>query len=259
MKKRLSAQLPCAVFFDSGIGGLNLLCACAKKMPAIRYIYCADNANVPYGNKSDEEIYRLTREALGGIEKLNPRALVIACNTVTARCIDRLRETYPFPVVGIQPAIKQAAAIGGRCLVLATASTVNSRAFASLCSRFKEVEPIIYACKDLAGYIENNIENLPEKLPAGLLPEVEADSVVLGCTHYVYVKKQIKSFYNRPVFDGISGTANHFVKIIGMTDHFRDFFGNNDHKSDFAVDLTFLRGNIDKNGRIFDDIYYNNE
>lgn len=241
-----------AVFvFDSGIGGLNLLCECALRVSGVRYYYVSDNANVPYGNKSADEIYRLTLQALDGIQKYNPAALVVACNTVTARCIDRLREKYGFPVIGIQPAVKQAAAVGGRCLVLATEATVESKAFSSLLSRFGDTEFVVDGCKDLARYIESNIFNLPQKLPSGLLPDEKVDSVVLGCTHYVYIERQIAEHYSCPVFDGIAGTADHFAEILGIVDHFDTFSGKTDHCALKQLKINFLVGDMVKNKQIF--------
>ncbi len=207
------------VVFDSGIGGLNLLCACAARVPDAHYYYIADTENVPYGNRPHEEIMRLTLSALDGIEELEPAALVVACNTVTANCIDELRHMYSFPVVGIQPAVKQAARCGGRCLVLATKSTIASPSFINLVNRFAPADTTAVGCEQLAAYVEQNVLSLPEELPDGLLPDVRADSVVLGCTHYAFVKRQIESKYNCPVFDGTEGTAAHFLEIMGIADH----------------------------------------
>ena len=241
----------CAVFFDSGIGGLNLLYQCVKRLPGLKYYYIADNYNVPYGNKSADEIYSLVSNALSGIERLKPLALVVACNTVTAQCIAEFRNRYDFPVIGIQPAVKQAAEVGGRCVVLATSSTVNSKAFENLAARFPNIDMRVHECKTLAAFVEDNIFNLPKRLPLGLLPEENADSVVLGCTHYVYVKRQIEERYKCPVFDGISGTADHFAKIVGMADHNYAFLGKNDHLHYGKPKIVFLGGNIDKNSAIF--------
>lgn len=246
------------VVFDSGIGGLNLLYECVVRVPDLNYYYISDNANVPYGNKSAEEVFRLTRESLKDIERLNPAALVVACNTVTALCIDRLRASYGFPVFGIQPAIKQAANHGGRCLILATEATVRSASFKNLVARFGNQQTSVHACKTLAAYIEENVLNLPDELPANLLPPKCADSVVLGCTHYSYIKKQIERRYKCPVYDGMAGTADHFAQILGMNDHRQSFLGVADHLANFKLNLTFLSGNTNRNRLIFDNILKTN-
>lgn len=216
----MERQSTSVVVFDSGIGGLNLLNACAARVPHAHYYYISDSAHVPYGNRPPEEIMRLTLSALKGIEELNPAALVVACNTVTATCIDELRRRFAFPVVGIQPAVKPAAAIGGKCLVLATNATVKSPSFLNLVNRFAPAGTEVVGCEGLADYVEKNVLSLPDRLPEDLLPDVRADSVVLGCTHYAFVKSQISRKYGCPVFDGIEGTASHFSEIVGIADHF---------------------------------------
>ena len=261
METQIKRRNGVAVVFDSGIGGLNLLNACVQRVPDIDYIFISDNKNVPYGNRSGEQIFTLVRSVLDGVEELNPAALVVACNTVTAQCIEDLRAHYSFPVVGIQPAVKQAARIGGKCLVLATRATVKSASFTNLVTSRLPPEMqknlAVVGCGELAGYVEKNIFSLPQTLPKGLLPDVKADSVVLGCTHYVFVKKQIESFYNCPVFDGIEGTANHFAEIIGTSDHFCPHLGKTDHQSVVKSNITFLRGDIAKNKAIFENLFAN--
>ncbi|MGN0805224.1 MAG: glutamate racemase [Candidatus Coproplasma sp.] len=257
MERGKSFARKCAVVFDSGIGGLNLLYECAKRTPSVHFYYVSDNANVPYGNRSKEELLSLTYNALKGIENLRPLALVVACNTVTANCIESLRSDFSFPVVGIQPAIKQAVEVGGRCVVLATEATVKSVALKKLAERYgNNIYPI--ACKDLASYIEKNILDLPPILPQGLLPNVCADSVVLGCTHYSFVKKQIESFYRCPVFDGTGATADHFAKIIGTNNHFSPHLGIVDHKAIKKFKITFDGGNSVLNSQIFKIIFKTN-
>ena len=250
MVKQSQGSSDVIVVFDSGVGGLNLLAQCVKLMPEKDYYYISDNQNVPYGNRPADEVLRLVLAALDGIESLNPQALVIACNTATALCIDNLRARFSFPVVGIQPAIKQASKVGGRCLVLATEGTVHSSSFFSLAARFPDLETVVVGCKSLASYIEENIFNLPAVLPDGLLPNVKADSVVLGCTHYSYVAQQISEFYSCPVFDGIVGTANRCSEICGMSDHQLPRAGVFDHICYNKLKITFLRGNNKKNEQI---------
>lgn len=246
-----------AVFFDSGIGGLNLLHSCAMRAPEIHYYYISDNAHVPYGNKSADEICGMTFDALKGIEALNPSALVIACNTVTADCINKIRERFAFPVIGIQPAIKQAAVVGGTCLVLATEATIASNAFKNLAERFPELRLIIHASKELASFVEENVFALPDKLPESLLPDVKVDSVVLGCTHYAYVKKQIEDKYKCVIFDGIIGTARRFCKIVGTDDHECPPTGTNDHLPHNKLKITFIGQNKQKDKEVFEKILHN--
>ncbi len=238
--------------FDSGIGGLNLLKECVLHLPTVDFYYLADNFNVPYGAKKKEEIFSLVKSKLDIAANEGISAAVIACNTATANCIEELREIYPFPIVGIQPAVKPAVQLGGKCLVLVTAATAASLSFNRLLSRFDNKNIIVHQCVGLADYIEENLFNLGEELPKELLPDVKADSVVLGCTHYVYIKDIVQKRYNCPVFDGIAGTADHLREILGMTDHLRGNSGIYDHQSDKRLKVTFLGGDIVKNKRIFD-------
>jgi glutamate racemase len=247
MEKQVKQTDAPVCVFDSGIGGLNLLAECVRLLPWQDFVYVADNYNVPYGNLPTSHILSLARAAFDKINSLNPSAAVVACNTVTAQCIQTLREEYAFPIVGIQPAVKQAAKLGGKCLVLATQATIDSSPFNRLKENYLSGDAIIYPCRDLADYIENNIFSLPDILPETLLPSFnhfKPDSVVLGCTHYCFVKKQIQKKYKCEVFDGILGTANHLVKILGNVNHNNKNIGK----------INFICGNYSKNKQIYYEV-----
>ena len=237
--KKVSNPIVCV--FDSGIGGLWLLYECVKKLPKVDFIYFSDNENVPYGSLAQDKLIELTDSIFSEISKFDPAAAVVACNTVTARCIDHLRAEYAFEIVGIQPAVKPATAVGNKCLVLATPSTAESKSLHTLIEKFGKGKVDTVACPDLAQYIENNYENIDEEYVKNRLPQVECDSVVLGCTHYIYIKEIVKSFYNCPVFDGIEGTADNLAGKLGK----------NDHSEPRAQKIVFKGGNADKNQEIF--------
>ena len=240
--------------FDSGIGGLNLLKECSKALPDADFYYLADNYNVPYGSKSREEIARLVKEKLALLSGVELSAAVIACNTATANCIDELRAEYAFPIIGIQPALKPASQYGGKCLVLATCATVNSRSFKELLASAESngnARFIVHPCEGLAEYVENNLFNVDEGLLRGMLPKAEVDSVVLGCTHYAFIKDVVKAIYNCEIFDGIAGTTAQLLKIIGMSAHICAQNGTDDHKALKKPNITFLGGDFSKNAQIF--------
>ena len=239
--------------FDSGIGGLNLLKECSKALPDVTFYYLADNFNVPYGQKNKEEILTLVKQKFLCLAGVRLSAAVIACNTATANCISELRALFPFPVIGIQPAVKPAAQFGGRCLVLATPSTTKSQSFKDLLDRYKneKTQFTVYPCEGLAEYVEKNALDLSAGIPRGMLPEMEVDSVVLGCTHYVFLKDAIKRAYNCAVFDGIAGTAAHLCDILGIGDHFKENSGIFDHYDENKPNITFLGGDNIKNARIY--------
>lgn len=238
MEKNINPEV---CFFDSGIGGLSLLYECVCRLPRVNFTYFADNFRVPYGALPHEELIQISDEKFTEISTLNPAAAVVACNTLTAQCIDFLRKKYSFEIIGIQPAIKPAAATGGKCLVLATPSTAGSQSIKQLAERYGGGRCEIISCPDLAQYIEQNIENLSDCGIINLLPKVKADSVVLGCTHYVFAKEIIKNYYNCPVFDGIEGTAVHLCDKLGISDH----------HAPRAQKIVFCGGDSSKNRRIF--------
>ena len=126
-------------FFDSGVGGLTVLSACLEKLSASGVfrpvLYYGDNARAPYGGREEGEIAAFAEEAFSLFDDLRVSAAVIACNTVTAVCAERLRRKYPFPVVGAEPAVRPAARAGGEIFVLVTPATAKSVRLLSLCAR----------------------------------------------------------------------------------------------------------------------------
>ncbi len=197
-------------FFDSGIGGLTVLNECRKGIRNEIFYYYGDNAHTPYGNLSEENILSYVEQAFAHFCALQVKAVVLACNTATAVCVEYLRKKYPFPIIGAEPALFPAAKKGGRVSVLSTCATASSARFARLLSRAKTCFPSVcfstIPCPRLAGEIERRIgESSYDFSP--LFPRAEGDAIVLGCTHYIYVKNQIENFYKRPVFDGNFGIA----------------------------------------------------
>lgn len=231
-------------FFDSGIGGLTLLYECARKLPAdTKIYYFADNFNVPYGSLSDEELNAKTDAIFKEIASLDPTAVVIACNTVTAKCAERLRCKYSFPIVGIQPAVKQAVKGGNSCAVLCTPATAESESLKTLVENYGKGRCQVVACPCLARYIEENIFNLDENELFSLLPDISADAVVLGCTHYAFAQKIIEKRYHKPIFNGYEGTANRLLSVLGKN--------CKDNSSFEAPQIAFCGGDEEKNKNVF--------
>lgn len=228
--------------FDSGIGGINVLRGCVAALPWVDFVYFADNSHVPYGGLGADELHSRVNEIFDRIAALSPAAAVVACNTVTGSCIGDLRARYPFPLIGVEPAIKPAATVGGKCLVLATPTTVRSPNVLSLVSRYGEGRVELAACPDLADYIERNIFNLKEEEVRALLPRHSARSVVLGCTHYIYVKREIEKFYGCKSFDGIDG-------VVGVLKNKLQKYVENGCERCGKVE--FSGGDADKNERVF--------
>ena len=188
--------------FDSGVGGISVLRQLHKIMPEEKYVYYGDSANAPYGSRPTEEVRQLT---LAVAEKLTTeypvKALVVACNTATAAAIKLLRKTYPdLIVVGIEPALKLAADSfpGGRLGVLATEVTLREEKFDNLVHRFDN-NCTVYKipAPGVVNLIEAGKNDSPEMLEllhTILNPYVgKLDALVLGCTHYPFVARNIAS------------------------------------------------------------------
>lgn len=211
-------------FFDSGVGGLSVLKEACALMPEENYIYYGDSANAPYGEKSREEIFELTMRGIGYLMSNDIKALVIACNTATSAVIDELRKEVDIPVIGMEPAIKPAlAAVEGKVLMMATPATIRLERYNNLLERFNARERVVnLACNKLAGMIEHNVLSHSNELGdylAGLLAPYKntgIQAIVLGCTHYVFIKEDIKEAFGEDVliFDGNRGTVNRLKSVL---------------------------------------------
>ena len=204
--------------FDSGVGGVSVLRQLRKIMPEENYVYFGDSANAPYGSRSTEEVRALTLAAAHKLTTEYPvKALVVACNTATAAAIRILRETYPdLIVVGIEPALKLAADHfpGGNLGVLATEVTLREEKFDRLRSRFAQ-DCTIYKipAPGVAKLIEAGKNDSPEMIT--LLKDLlgpyvgRLDALVLGCTHYPFVARNIASIMGpgTQLLHGGKGTA----------------------------------------------------
>lgn len=213
-------------FFDSGIGGLTVLSECMRTIKEGVFYYYGDNAHAPYGNLPPKRIKRLVGRVFRKFSRLRVQVAVIACNTATAVCIEELRKKYAFPIVGAEPAVFSAAKNGGRVFILATRATIKSERFEKLCDRVSLKYPNATLekkpCPALAGEIERRLFD-PRFDPAPLLPEGRPNAVVLGCTHYIFIKEYLERFYNCPVYDGNRGISNRLFCLLSKnTDKNRD-------------------------------------
>lgn len=190
--------------FDSGVGGLSILNALRQEMPAERFVYFADSAHAPYGERGDEYIIGRSRQiARMLLEQYRIKALVVACNTATAAAIHLLRSEFPeLILVGVEPALKPASLLSrtGHIAVLGTSSTVRSQKFRSLHDSLKDRARFhTIACTGLADAIEQNdaarIGLLCQRYLHGLdfgTAAGQIDTLVLGCTHYPFVQEEMR-------------------------------------------------------------------
>jgi len=190
--------------FDSGIGGISVLRALHAELPLEKFVYIADAGHAPYGERDDAYLlaraHAITRHLL---ERHAIKALVIACNTATAAAIRELRQTYPdLPIVGIEPALKPAAAASktGVIGVMATRGTLNSEKFGNLLRSLHGAATfVLQPCDGLADAIEHNDAIKIEALCAQYTRAMgtfgskfgEMDTLVLGCTHYPFIADQL--------------------------------------------------------------------
>lgn len=204
-------------FFDSGVGGLSVLCECEKKLKEIPFYYYGDNRRAPYGDKSINEIRAYACEAFSFFQKVGALAVVIACNTVTALLIDELRTLFSFPIVGVEPAVLPAVKNWDRVLVLSTPATSRSSRLQDLIQRaverfpMSEIESV--ACPNLAFTVERKYPCDRDEIFAQL-PKRKVDCVVLGCTHYSFLKSEIAEFYKAEVIDGNRGVASRLKEVM---------------------------------------------
>ena len=203
-------------FFDSGIGGLTVLSECQKVCKNKVFYYYGDHVHAPYGNRTDRQIYRYTLSAMRKFRRLKVKAVVIACNTVTAVCVERLRNKFSFPIIGAEPAVYPAAKQGGEVFVLTTSATNKSKRFQNLCRdiarRCPQSTVRMFSCGDLAGAIERNMGKSVDYTE--YLPKGNPDAVVLGCTHYIYIKEEVANFYGCKVYDGNEGIARRLSDVL---------------------------------------------
>ncbi len=217
-------DLPIAVL-DSGVGGISVLHELMRIMPNENYLYYGDSANAPYGEKSRDEVLRITKQNLLYLKRTGIKCLVIACNTATSAAVKILRRENPdLPIIGIEPAIKPPAVMleNPRVLVMATPLTLKEKKFCELVERFSDKEEIIpLPCPGLVELIESG-ELESEKTDRYIKKLFEPyeneriDAVVLGCTHYPHIRPLIEK--NLPegvlVIDGGEGTARQTYKRL---------------------------------------------
>ena len=232
--------------FDSGIGGLNVLSACIKLLPPCTYYYLGDNLRAPYGSRPEGEILAFVREAMDVFASCGVDAVVLACNTATAVCADILRREYPFPIVGMEPAVKPAAQVCRNVLVLATPRTASSARLKGLIARFPDRNFTVHAAPALAGEIERALPKGERVELSRHIPRGQFDGVVLGCTHYSFLKTEIAHFCGARVFDGSEGTAKRLCDVLGF-DQIPEKSGTRNHFSETTNPnncLTFFQSKL---------------
>jgi glutamate racemase len=200
--------------FDSGYGGLSIFREIEKKISQYDYIYLGDNARAPYGDKSQEIIYKYSQEAVDYLSGKGCKLIILACNTASAVALRRLQQEYlpnKYPdinVLGvIRPLVETIAELkkNSKVGVMATSSTVDSNAYVNEFSEIdRNVRIFQQACPLLVPLIEESRENTPETsmiLTEYIRPlkKLDLDAVVLGCTHYGWLQEMIEKSFGSEV------------------------------------------------------------
>ena len=198
-------------------------------MPREDLIFRGDSANAPYGTKTAEEVYALSRASTEWLLERGCKEIVAACNTASAVCIERLRREYPdVPFIGIEPALKPAALEnpGGKILLMATPLTLRLERVALLRQRFETTAFISFIpCRGLVELVEGghlDDEELFRFLEELISPAMRRglDAAVLGCTHYPHIRPALARFFGptTKIYDGSNGTARRALAVLRERD-----------------------------------------
>jgi glutamate racemase len=186
--------------FDSGVGGLSIAQCISKSLPNERLIYVADSLFAPYGDKSSAIIIERVNKLADWLIEQNVKAIVVACNTATVIAIEQLRSRVSIPIIGVEPAIKPAAqkSITQKIALLVTEATAVNHRFLALVNKHKNsTEVFIQPCAGLVELIEQGLhesDQCHKILDNFLSPLIQKniDTLVLGCTHYPFVRSLIQ-------------------------------------------------------------------
>lgn len=257
MTRQNKTEGPIGVF-DSGVGGLSVLREIRRLLPKEDLIYIADQAHVPYGNRSREEVFAFSAAIVRFLIQKQAKLVVIACNTASAVALAELRVEYPsLPFVGMEPAVKPAAAetSTGVVGVLATPATFQGDLYASTVERFaKGVKILQDTCPGLVNQIEaGQITSFETRqiLERALQPMLAegVDEIVMGCTHYPFVIPLIQEI----VGDGVEviDPAPAVARQTGRLLDEYDLFTSSEKKGEV---IFYTSGNVDSLDRIINDL-----
>lgn len=210
--------------FDSGVGGLSVFREIVRILPEEKYIYWSDNAHCPYGEKSRDYIIDRARAVTSFLMEQGADIIVVACNTATAAAISTLREEFPIPFIGMEPAVKPAAQAtrSGVVGVLATAGTLKATKYIDTRAKWAhDVKIVEHIGQGFVELVEKGnvsgpeAESIVEKSVRPLI-EAGADTIVLGCTHYPFLAETIMKAAGTPVtlIDPAPAVAKHLMEVM---------------------------------------------
>lgn len=242
--------------FDSGLGGLSVLRHLKQQIKYESFIYVADSANAPYGDKSESFIQQRCLSIADFLSNHNISALVVACNTATAAAVELIRNSLDIPVVAIEPALKPASinTKTGKVGVLATASTLQSEQYKNLLFKFtKSVDYYEQAAHGLveqveAGQLDNiNTQKLLRQYLNPMLKE-GVDSIVLGCTHYPFLLPEIKKIVgnNVEIIDTGAAVAEQLSNVLSKDEASNQFMARDNDRYFTSADREHAEVMVEK-------------
>ena len=186
--------------FDSGVGGLSVAREIRRALPAEDLVYVADTAYCPYGDRAVEEVRERALAVGRHLQAAGAKVVIVACNTATGAALEALRETLTVPVIGLEPAVKTGAARtrNRRVAVMATVGTLRSERYARLVRDHGDgVAVLAQPCPGLAdlieqGHLDDDVLKARVEELTRPIREAQADTVVLGCTHYLFVEGAVR-------------------------------------------------------------------
>lgn len=216
--------------FDSGLGGLSVAIEIRKRLPDEHLFYLADSAYCPYGGRPLEEIRERSLSVTQALIDRGAKIVVVACNTASGAAIEALRETFSVPIVGLEPAVKPAANSSrtGKIAVLATPATLKTERFYRLVDNHgSEVEVVRIPCPGFVELVESGELNGERAL--AVIQEVigdladGADQLVLGCTHYPFLREALASVVGEGVeiLDSGAAVARQVERVLMQNDLLR--------------------------------------
>lgn len=219
----LSQNQPIGVI-DSGVGGISVLKCMRELLPNEYFIYVADSKYAPYGEKTNVEITSRVLAAFKFLNKQYVKSVVVACNTATASSIQILRDEFNYPIIGMEPAVKPASNISTNKIIgiLATSGTLSSAKFSALLTHHEtDIHFITQPCFGLVELVEKadlesaELQELLKKYIDPLL-EKDIDTLVLGCTHYSFLKPAIRKLIPNHIHivDTGNAVANHLKHVL---------------------------------------------
>ena len=214
--------------FDSGVGGTSIWHEVHRLLPHENTVYFADSHNAPYGDKNQAELIALSKQKVEFLLEKKAKIIVVACNTATTNAMKVLRHDYDVPFIGLEPAIKPAAALTktGHIGVLATKRTIISEQYQQAALAYQNVTVHSQIGYDLVGLIESgniNTQEMDALLQQYLSPMLaqNIDQLVLGCTHYPYLKANLQRLLPADITIIDSGVAvarqtKHILEAHGL-------------------------------------------